>query len=102
MDAYSPGSMEITVSVPNGLVKGDNEIVVISGGIKITAAQKFNYTGVSIAGFSPGKGAPGTIVTITGSGFSAGYYSNFLVKVGTATATILSRTNEKILVKRLT
>jgi hypothetical protein len=99
VDAYSPGSTEITVSVPNGLVKGDNEIVVISGGIKITAAQKFNYTGVSIAGFIPGKGAPGTIVTITGSGFGAGYYSDLLVKVGTATATVISRTNEKIIIE---
>ncbi len=99
VDVYSSNSSEITVTVPYGLVKGDNEIAVISGGIKITATQKFYNKGVNISGFTPGMGAPGTIVTINGNGFSTNYYSDFLVKVGTATARIISKTSDRIIVE---
>ena len=44
-------------------------------------------------------GAPGTIVTINGNGFSTNYYSDFLVKVGTATARIISKTSDRIIVE---
>ncbi|MEL7585121.1 MAG: IPT/TIG domain-containing protein [Prolixibacteraceae bacterium] len=99
VDVYSSNSSEITVNVPYGLVKGDNEIAVISGGIKITATQKFYNKGVNISGFTPEMGAPGTIVTLNGNGFSSNYYSDVVVKVGTATARIISKTSERIIIE---
>jgi hypothetical protein len=98
VDVYSSNPEEINVTVPYGLTKGDNEISVISAGFKITAAEKFNYKGVNISGFTPGSGTPGTIVTISGAGFGS-YYSDLLVKVGTVTANIISRTNERIIIE---
>jgi RHS repeat-associated protein len=59
----------ITATVPSSASTGPVKVFV--GGVVSNATVNFNVIPISIIGVSPSSGAPGTQVTITGSGFGA-------------------------------
>lgn len=61
----------------------------------ITTVNTVALTSISVAGFSPSAGAPGTQVTITGTGFNTTPASN-TVKFNGQTATVSSATSSKL------
>ena len=61
-------STRLQVTVPNGATTG--RFTVTDGGSTATAPADFTVT-LSVTGFTPKSGPPGTVVTISGVGFSS-------------------------------
>jgi hypothetical protein len=73
---------QLHAKVPNGAVPGPTSLTTADG--TATSSQSFNPT-LSITGFSPANGPPGTVVDIQGIGFTPGSTVQFN---GTAAATV--------------
>ncbi len=82
-----------TLEIPSGAAFVTVES--LSGGAAYTLSTRFIQADASIAAVSPTSGGPGTLVTITGSGFSTRleenqvFFSQMRAEVVSATATIL-------------
>jgi hypothetical protein len=95
VQVISPTQIRATAPVPDSTTRPlVRDVIVTIGGTSSanTAADNFTYSGVSITGISPSAGPAGTIVEITGTGFT----STPTVKFGTVTATVNSFTPTKI------
>lgn len=86
---YASTSGALTVNVPNGLSAGNANVSMVIAGQTITAPGAFTVTTPSITSFTPASGVPGTVVTITGTGFNSSYYGT-TVSFGTIIANVLS------------
>jgi len=93
--AYSSSSGSIRVQVPPGVDAGNVKIKVQHGNVLLEAAGNFTVLAPAISSFSPSTGVAGSVVTITGSGFTPStYYTT--VKFGTVVTSILSVTENSI------
>ncbi|WP_165838133.1 IPT/TIG domain-containing protein [Pontibacter arcticus] len=91
---YSTSSSTIQTSVPQGATLGAVKISVENDYTKIEAKDEFTVLAPTFTAFSPSSGVAGSVVTITGSGFSANAYT--VVRFGTVSTNILSITDTTI------
>ncbi|MFD2512944.1 IPT/TIG domain-containing protein [Pontibacter locisalis] len=92
--SYYSSSNSIRVNVPAGIDAGAVKIAVLHGNEKLVAEDNFTVLAPSIASFSPASGVAGSVVTITGSGFTPNHYTT--VKFGTVATTVLGVTENTI------
>ncbi len=85
----------IRVLVPSGVSSGKMKISVTTAGQTVSSAEDFTVLAPVVTGFSPASGVPGTLVTISGTGFSPNTYSN-TVSFGTVQTTITQATATSI------
>ncbi len=85
----------IRVQVPSGVPAGKMKITVTSGGQTVNSGDDFTVVPPAITSFSPTSGVPGTLVTITGTGFSPSTYGN-TVQFGTVTTSVTQATGTSI------
>ncbi|WP_207426967.1 IPT/TIG domain-containing protein [Pedobacter sp. SYSU D00535] len=85
----------LRVLVPANVDPGNVKISVRQGNNSATASDDFTVLAPAISSFSPSSGVAGTVVTISGSGFSPYTYNN-TVKFGTVNTTILSATESTL------
>jgi hypothetical protein len=93
---FSITANSMKVYVPSGLNAGDVKISLKSGTTTLSLNDDFTVLAPSITNISPTSGVAGTIVTITGNGFTPNTYNN-TVKFGTTnTPSILSATESTL------
>lgn len=85
----------IRVHVPSGVSAGKMKITVTSGGQTVSSTDDFTVVPPTVTGFSPASGVPGTLITITGTGFSPNAYNN-TVQFGTVTTSVTQATGTSI------
>lgn len=91
----SVSASSIRVQVPSGVSAGKMKITVTSGGQTVSSIDDFTVIPPAITSFSPASGVPGTLVTITGTGFSPNTYGN-TVQFGTVTTSVTQATGTSI------
>ncbi|MBC8053894.1 MAG: IPT/TIG domain-containing protein [Sphingobacteriaceae bacterium] len=92
--ANSSSATTIKVNVPFGAVPGAAKISVKYGSNQSAdASGDFTVLAPTISSFSPASGVAGTIITISGAGFST---SNTTVKFGTIQSNIISVSDTQI------
>lgn len=100
LSAYSNSTTATTlkVYVPLTTTYGPVKVIVKSGGQSTEASGDFTILAPAITSFSPTSGVAGTIVTISGSGFTPSntYYNSNTVKFGTVSTTVNSATESTI------
>jgi hypothetical protein len=87
-EGYSTSSTSLRVQVPSGVAAGSVKVYLQHGNQKLEAKDEFTVLAPSITSFSPTSGVAGSVVTITGAGFTPNSWTT--VKFGTITTSILS------------
>ena len=93
--ARALSSSTLKAYVPSFASPGVVKIIVKHGAQNAESSSNFTILAPSITSFSPSSGVAGTIITISGSGFSTSTYNN-TVKFGTVSSNILSATESTI------
>lgn len=94
MPLTSVSATEIRLTVPAGTGRGNVEVIVND---QLTAGPVFSEQDLSIVSFSPANGISGTVVTITGVGFSTNPGDN-QVSFNGVSATVTAATTSSLTV----
>jgi hypothetical protein len=95
--SYSNTATSMKVAVPFGTPAGDVKIRIKQGTNQTDASTNFTVLAPSITSFTPSSGIAGTLVTITGDGFSPHNFNN-VVKFGTIQAPTISSSETSLVV----
>lgn len=91
----SATASSLRVQVPGGVSAGKMKITVTSAGQTVSSTDDFTVVPPAVTSFSPASGVPGTLVTLTGTGFSPNIYNN-TVRFGTVATSVTHATGTSI------